>query len=98
MAYEILLALLDWIFEIQLPERAGVADFTGFSQTWMAIIIYIIFVFACLKRDLSIFIKVTSYGAVSIIMITVFMISIGIYSATNTDFKLKVITTGHEYN
>ena len=97
MSYQMVLALLDWLFGIQLPQKLGVADFSGFSQTWMAIIIFIIFVFACLQRDLSIFIRVTSYGAVSIVMIMLYIIVVGIYSSTNTNFVLKIITSGREY-
>ena len=40
----------------------------------------------CLKRDLSLFIKLSSYGAISIITIALFIVSIGFYSISNTNY------------
>ena len=42
----------------------------------------------CLKRDLAIFVRMASYGAVSIIIIAFFVIGVGIYSFSNTSFQI----------
>ena len=52
---------------------------------------FVVMIFVCLQRDLSIFIKMTSYGAISIILIAFFIIGVGIISLTNTPFKILTV-------
>ena len=40
----------------------------------------------CLKRNLSTFIKLVSFGSISIILISGFIIAVGIYSWGDTEF------------
>ena len=85
MIYPNLLALLFWIGKLDLPL---VTEFSlaTFSQTYVAILMYIFMLFVCLKRDMTIFICLSSYGALSIVAISLFIIGMGIYGFTNTSY------------
>lgn len=47
--------------------------------------------FITAKKDLSIFIKIISYGAYFVSLLIITIVGFGIYSFTNTDFELKDI-------
>ena len=57
----------------------------------MALGLYVMMLGVCLKRDLSIFIKISSYGAISITVIALVIIGLGIYAFSNTDFKAVIL-------
>lgn len=86
MLYPNILALLNWIFKVKLPLQEGII-FDSFSQSYCAILMYIVMVSICLKRDLSLFILMSSYGAIAIIIIALFILSVGIYSLSNTNYQ-----------
>lgn len=67
--------------------------FAHFSQTYVALGLYVMMLAICLKRDLSIFIKVASYGSVAIAVIALVIISLGIYSFSNTNFTAVLFPT-----
>jgi len=90
MLYPNILALLKWIFKINLPMQDGVI-FDSFSQSYCAIFMYFVMASLCLKRDLSLFILMSSYGAISIIIISIFIFSVGIYSLSNTTYQTVII-------
>ena len=52
----------------------------------MAVFLYILMVSICLKRNLATFIKLVSYGSISILCIALFIIAVGVYSWGDTDF------------
>ncbi len=54
----------------------------------MAIIVFVVEFFITMKRDLSIFIKLMSYGSIFIISLILFIIACGFYSIATTDFKI----------
>ena len=80
--------MAEWIFGLKLPSVTEPASFTRYSSTWVSIFLYFLMVFICLKRNLSFFIKVLSYGAVSIVVISFYVISMGLYSMSNTNYEL----------
>ena len=88
-----ILALAHWIFNANLPVINESADFTHFSLTHVSIGLYFIMLFLCMKRDLSIFIKISSYGALSIIFITLVIIGVGFYSLHNTHYNIIALPT-----
>ena len=98
MTYPNILALLKWIGDLfgtplELPLLTGAARFDQFSETYVAIFLYFFMVMICLKRDLSIFIKLSSYGALAIIAISLFIIAIGFYSISNTNYTSITLPT-----
>ena len=88
MLYPIILALMKWIFKLELPVAIEAMTFNCFSQSYVSFIMYFIMTCVCLKRDMSIFIKMTSYGAISIILTALFIIGVGLYSLVTTNFKV----------
>jgi len=48
------------------------------------------------KKDLTIFIKIISYGAYFVSLLIITIVSFGIYSFTNTDFTLKPNQTDYD--
>jgi hypothetical protein len=46
-----------------------------------------------MKKDLTIFIKIASYGSFFIISLILFIIGVGIYSTTNTNFEVLLTHT-----
>lgn len=54
----------------------------------MAIGLYFFMLGICLKRDLSIFIRIASYGAISITIIAVTIVGVGLFALSNTKFGL----------
>ena len=96
MAYPTILALFKWIGKVDLPVETGAMTFHVFSQTWTSFIMYFVMIFVCLQRDLSIFIRLTSYGAISIILIAFFIFGVGIFSLTNTPFQIMAFPSAKD--
>jgi hypothetical protein len=91
MLYPNILALIKWTVGVTMPLHDGAAEFDSFSQSYTAVALYFICLAVCMKRDLSIFMILTSYGAIAIISILVFIISVGFYSIGNTKFRAVVM-------
>ena len=85
MLYSILLALIEWIFRIHITP-VSTLDFGTFSLSYVAIMVFVIEIFITNKKDLSIFIKMVSFGAVFIISLMSFIIGFGFYALGTTDF------------
>jgi amino acid permease len=86
-----MLAIIKWIFGVELKLNTEAAQFHTFSQTYVAIILFFILLCICLKRDLTIFMKMTSYGAIAIISILVFIIGVGFFSISNTNYRAVIV-------
>lgn len=75
MLYPISLALLEWIFGIEVPIiKENKPTLSQYSQTYVAIFLYIVMAPICQKRNLSFFIKMLSYGAVPIFAMIIFIV------------------------
>jgi amino acid permease len=92
MLYPIILALIEWIFRHPLPLITE-ARFDVFSQAYIAIIIFFIEVIIVCKRDLSIFIKVMSYGSFFIVALMLFIVGVGFYGMFNTHYIVESTPT-----
>jgi len=88
MLYPVLYALIIWIFraDVAFKDDGDIAyNFTHFSQTYVTLGIFAIQVFITMKRDLSIFIKLMSFGSYFIMALMAFLIGTGFYGfATNS--------------
>lgn len=93
MLYPNILAVIKWIFNVDLPLHVGSAYFYAFSESYVSIILYFIMMMICLRRDLSIFIRITSYGAISIMIVSIFIFCVGVYSLVTTNYDLLVFPT-----
>ncbi len=54
----------------------------------MALIVFVIEFVITLKKDLSIFIRLVSFGSIFIISLILFIIGFGFYAFATTDFEI----------
>jgi len=52
---------------------------------------YILLVLVCFMRDLSVFIKIASYGVISCVALTVMILGFGISGLANNTFHVDVV-------
>jgi hypothetical protein len=61
-------------------------DFSQFSYSYTCVIVMAILLLLTAIRNLSVFVKISTFGVIFIFMIIAFIIGIGIYSFTNTNY------------
>lgn len=54
----------------------------------MALLVFVIECFITSRKDLSIFIRLMSFGSIFIISLILFIVGFGFYGLTNTDYTL----------
>jgi amino acid permease len=84
MLYSLILALVEWIFGKHFDKTTD--DFSTFSLAYIAIAVFFLEFLITNKKDLSIFIKMISFGSAFIISLMVFLIGFGFYGFSNTEF------------
>ena len=87
MLYFITLALIEWIFRTHI-EAVTTADFSKFSLAYMALVVFAVEFTITLKKDLTIFIKLMSFGSIFIISLILFIIGFGFYALGTTHFEI----------
>ncbi len=85
MLYPIILALIEWIGRHKI-DLVTEPRFDTFSQAYTAIIIFFIEVAIVCRKDLSIFIKVMTYGSFFIVSLMLFIVGVGFYGMFNTHY------------
>lgn len=91
-----MLALIDWIFKKSIAPVTD-ADFGHFSLAYMALIVFFIEFFITLKKDLSIFIKLMSFGSIFIMALILFIIGFGFYALGTTHFDIVGPSENHYF-
>jgi len=97
MLYFILLALIEWTTKTHL-EVVTKPDFSVFSLGYMALTVFVIEFVITLKKDLTIFIKLMSFGSFFIIALIVFIIGFGFYALGTTHFDIVGSSTPNSFN
>ena len=87
MLYYIALALADWMTGHDYTP-VNSADFSTFSLAYMAILLFVMEAIITSKKDLSIFIRLMSFGSAFIIALIVFIVAFGFYGMATTTYKL----------
>lgn len=87
MLYYIVLAIADWTSGNEFTPINS-ADFSKFSLAYMAILVFVIEFIITAKKDLSIFIRLMSYGSAFIISLIVFIIAFGFYGIGTTKYEI----------
>lgn len=82
--------MAQWLTGTKLPNLGDTISLRHFSQTHIALGLYVLFVLICLKRDLSIFIRISSFGAFAIMIIVVTVLYVGIFALVNTEFVVHL--------
>jgi thiol:disulfide interchange protein len=61
-------------------------NFSKFSYSYTCMLAAVMLFIATLKKDLSIFIRINSFGVIFSLAIIFFVIAMGIYSMSNTNY------------
>jgi hypothetical protein len=88
--FPILLLLIESISGKDKPEsflNNRDVIFDQFSYTWTVFIVFGILMLLTVKKDMAIFIKLTTYGVIFTIGIIVFVVAIGFQGLSRGDFK-----------
>ena len=72
-----LLALIE-VFTGEDRQLDTAIDFSEFSYSWTCVLVFVIIFVLTMKRDLSIFIRINTYGVVFTVIIILFIIAIGV--------------------
>lgn len=89
MLYYIVLAILQWTGAIGKDFKpVTTADFTVFSQAYITLFVLGMELFITAKKDLSIFIRLMTYGSAFIIALIVFIIGFGFYGVGTTHYEV----------
>jgi len=59
-------------------------DWSQFSYSYTCLIIFVILFVLTMRKDISLFIKINSYGVIFITIIVVFILGMGFYGFSNT--------------
>lgn len=89
LTYPILLAFYAWITPSAIePPIQTQPTFSSFSSAYTAIALYFILVAICSKRNLGVFIRLGSLGALFVSMFVIAIIGLGAYEWKVTDYQV----------
>lgn len=89
--FPFVVGIIDIISGTYTPSVSTEVDFTKFSLAWTSIIIFIpLYLIVCMK-DRSIFIKMSSFGVLFILIQIMFVVVIFFYSISNTKYSFTWI-------
>ncbi len=99
MLYYIILAILQWTGAIK-HDFIPVTDvnFGTFSQGYVTIFVFIMEIFITSKKDLSIFIRLMTYGSAFIIALILFIIGFGFYGVATTKYEIIPPSDPYTFN
>ena len=61
-------------------------DWSEFSYSWTCVIIFIVNFAMTASRNLTIFVKINSFGVIFVAIVMAFICGMGFFAFTNTDF------------
>ena len=87
MMYFLLLALLEWIFGKHI-DPVLVASVNEFSLTYVVIFAFFMELLITSRKDLSIFIRLISFGSVFILLLNLLIFGTGFYGIATTNYEI----------
>ena len=87
VTYPNVLAIYSWISNSN-PQFRTEPSLSHFSMSHCAIGLFIMLVIICSKKDISIFMKMTSFGVIGVTLLMLFILVTGIIALTNTNFSV----------
>lgn len=85
--YPLILCIMSWCTgDTYVYQQKSV--FNHFSQAYCGFVLYPILILITSKKDLSIFMKVGSFGVIFIVFLMVFIVAVGIRAFGNSEFTL----------
>ena len=83
--YSIILPIVDSNAKLD-PKAYSTIDFTKFSYSWTCIVIFFLVFIITARKDLSIFIKINTFGVIFTMIIITFIIGVGSYGIYYGDY------------
>lgn len=83
--------MLNSIFKTKMYPITDTLKFNEFSQTWVAIFVFVITCWVNLYKDLKIFIRISSKGAFSVLALMIFIFIICFITMSNTSFRFTLL-------
>ena len=87
--YPTLIAVYAWVSQTD-PDYKIEPAFDRFSSSYCAILLFITLVIICNKKDISIFMRMTSFGVIGVTLLMFSIFVTGIVSLANTSFTAQV--------
>ena len=75
--YPMCLAIYAWTSGTH-PEYYSDPTFQHFSSSYTALVLFVVLIILCSKKDIQIFMKIGSFGVVFVVMLMIFIIVTGI--------------------
>jgi amino acid permease len=63
-------------------------SFKHYSTSYVALLLFVLLVIVCSKKDLAIFLRIGSFGVIFIVLLIVFILAMGIISLGSTSFVI----------
>ena len=92
------MAVVEWITGEEYDINTDHIYLNRFSLPYTCIIFSAILYPVIMKRDLSLFIRIGSFGVIFVCIVIVFIFSFGIYSMTNTSFHVTWTPKDEDFN
>ena len=85
MLYPMTMAIYTWSTGTDINLSLD-PTFKKYSISYVSILLFVVLVIICSKKDLAIFLRIGSFGVIFIIFLVVFIIAMGIIALFNTNF------------
>ena len=87
LSYPIFLAVYAWTTGTH-PKPITEPDLSQFSSSYTAFFLFAVSVIICSKKDLAIFIKLTSIGVFFVVTLLLFITGVGVQGLNNTTYQI----------
>ena len=85
--YPDILAIYAWISGTH-PTFNLDNSFERFSTSYVSLVLFVILVIICNKKDINIFLRFGSFGVIFVILLMIFIIATGVIAFTDTSFSI----------
>ena len=85
--YPDLLAIYAWISR-STPAFDLDPSFARFSPSYVSLVLFVILVIICNKKDISMFMRIGSFGVIFVVLLMIFIIATGVIAFTDTTFAV----------
>mmetsp|Transcript_6598 Transcript_6598/g.5692 ORF Transcript_6598/g.5692 Transcript_6598/m.5692 type:complete len:191 (+) Transcript_6598:210-782(+) len=89
--FPFIIGIKDIISGTYTPNVNTDVDFSSFSLTWISIIIFIPLYFITCIKDRTLFVRMSSFGVIFILIQIIFVVLMFIYSLSNTSYSFSWI-------
>ena len=85
--YPDLLAIYSWCTGTTAKNSSVDPSFTRFSTSYVSLVLFVVLVIICNKKDINIFMRIGSFGVIFVVLLMIFIIATGVIAFTDTKFS-----------